>query len=174
MAPTPHPGVSLVELTAGHLPAVRAWLADDDLRDRVGTATYPSEAEHERWFERLIADRTRLARLVINDSGHPMGLCGFRAIEPLYRRAEVWIYVGDATARTRGVGSAALARLLDFGFGALSLHRVEARVFSFNEPARRFFLAHGFRPEGVERDGVFKHDQFYDVWRLAMLEHERP
>lgn len=159
--------VRLMPLDRSRLPLVRHWILDDDLRELIGTVRPPSDVEHERWFERLVADPARLVNLIVDADGEGAGLCGLNGIDLVSRRAELWIYV--AVGPSRGAGHAAVRQQLAFAFGTLGLHRVFVRVFAFNERAHRFFESCGFQDEGVERDGVFKRGTFHDVFVLSML-----
>jgi RimJ/RimL family protein N-acetyltransferase len=62
--------------------------------------------------------------------------------------------------------------MLAYAFGSLGLHRVYVHVFGFNEGAHAFFAAAGFRDEGTERDAVFRHGRFHDMWLMSMLAPE--
>jgi RimJ/RimL family protein N-acetyltransferase len=165
------PGVRLAPFDRAYLGIVRDWIADPALRDLVGTATLPSEEEHERWHERITRDPTRHTSIILED-GEPRGLIGLLAIDRNYRKAELWLYVGRAVDRRQGVGAAALRQMLSYAFGTLELHRVYVHVFGFNEAAHAFFGAAGFRDEGTELDAVFKHGTFHDVWLMSMLAPE--
>jgi RimJ/RimL family protein N-acetyltransferase len=163
--------IQLVPIQRTHAAATGTWLLDEDLRDRVGTIRPPSEFEHERWLERQATDPSRQVR-VIESNGEAIGMCGLIDIDPTYRNAEIWLYV--AGARRAGVGHEVVRQLLAYGFGTVGLHRVRARVFAFNEPALRFFPACGFVAEGVEREAVFKRNQFHDVHLFGILDREFP
>lgn len=160
-------GARLVPLDRSRLDVVRRWILDDALRELIGTIRPPSDVEHERWFERLVADPGRLVSLIVDGDGEPVGLCGLNGVDLVSRRAELWIYV--AVGPSRGVGRSAVEAQLRYAFETLGLHRVFVRVFAFNERALRFFEGCGFRQEGVERDGVFKRGAFHDVHVLSRL-----
>ena len=60
----------------------------------------------------------------------------------------------------------------DFAFGELKLHRLGLNVFSFNELARKAYLAAGFREEGALRDAVWDGERYADDILMAILEEE--
>jgi RimJ/RimL family protein N-acetyltransferase len=154
-----------------YLATVRDWIADPSLREMVGTTSFPSEEEHERWYTRITTDPARDTAVIV-DGDEPRGLVGLMAIDSNYRKAELWLYVGRSADRRRGTGSAAVREMLSRAFGELGLHRVYVQVFGFNEGAHAFFDSVGFRDEGTERDAVFKHGQFHDVWLMSILATE--
>ena len=57
-------------------------------------------------------------------------------------------------------------------FEELKLHRLSLDVFSFNERARKAYLAAGFREEGVLRDAVLDGEEYADDILMAILEEE--
>jgi RimJ/RimL family protein N-acetyltransferase len=164
-------GIGLAPLDRTYLDTVRSWIADPELRDLVGTTTYPSEAEHEHWHARITTDPTRFTAVVV-DGDEPKGLVGLIAIDHVHQKAELWLYVGQAADRHKGIGKAAVRQALAHAFGTLGLHRVYVHVFGFNHGAHAFFAATGFRDEGVERGAVFKRGQFHDVWIMGVLAQE--
>ncbi|MFN8542691.1 MAG: GNAT family protein [Candidatus Binatia bacterium] len=167
------PDLRLVPFDRAHLPAVREWILDPETRDLVGTRIPPSDRQHERWYERLQDDPTRVTFVVADGTmGQPLAACGFTGLDHVARGAELWLYVGDRARRGLGIGRFAVRELLAFGFQTLGLHRVSVRVFGFNSTARAFFQRCGFVDEGVDREAVFRHGRFHDVWRLAILDRE--
>ncbi len=62
--------------------------------------------------------------------------------------ATVGYWVGEPFAG-QGLMSAALPAVLDFAFGDIGLHRVEASCVPENQPSRRLLLKSGFREEGM-------------------------
>ena len=163
--------VRLAPLDPTYLDTIRGWIADPELRDLVGTSSFPTEEEHRQWHARITSDATRHTAVVL-DGDEPVGLVGLMDIHTTYRKAELWLYVGRAADRRRGFGSAAVRQMLAHAFDSLRLHRVYVHVFGFNDAAHAFFARLGFRDEGIERDAVFKHDRFYDVWLMSVLAPE--
>lgn len=163
--------VDNVPLEERHLDAMLRWLQNADLRDHLGTIWPPSRVQHMEWYRNLAADRTRVA-LAIEVDGKHVGVIGLSGIDMVYRCAELWIYVGDREQRGRGVAREAVRALCRFGFETLGLNRVFVQVFSFNEPALKFFLACGMKPEGVLREAVFKRGRFHDKHVFSMLARE--
>ena len=163
--------VALVPVDRAHLPIIRTWLLDPLTRELVGTTRPPSDVQHEEWHQRISHDGQAYTMTIVESaSDTAVGICGLSAIEPVYRSAELWIYLG--AQRRGGLGSAAVSLLLSAAFNDLGLHRVAARVFGFNLAAHDFFHSCGFTDEGRQRDAVFKRGAFHDVLLLGILEHE--
>jgi len=74
--------------------------------------------------------------------------------------------------RDRGLARAMVAAVLEVAFGELGLHRVELRVFDFNEPAIRCYEALGFRREDLLRDKLRVGDEYWNALVMALLDVE--
>lgn len=92
-------------------------------------------------------------------------------LEPENRRAEV----GFALARAawgQGLMGEALVALLDFAFGPLALHRLEADVDPRNERSLKALERLGFRREGLLRERYFVAGEIQDSVILGLLARE--
>ncbi len=164
--------VRIVALDERHLENMLTWLADEDLRDHIGTVYPVSRQRHAEWYRSLVSDRSRLAMAIETADGEHVGVVGLSGIDLVYRCAELWIYIGPSASRGRGLAAEAFSLLVGYAFQTLGLHRVFVQVFAFNERARRFFEKCGMRPEGILRDAVFKRGRFHDKYVYGLLENE--
>jgi RimJ/RimL family protein N-acetyltransferase len=73
----------------------------------------------------------------------------------------------------RGAGTAAVQKLLRYGFDALNLHRVYLDVFRSNVRAQRAYIKCGFVVEGIRRQAVWIEDTFEDVVMMGILSGEQ-
>lgn len=85
------------------------------------------------------------------DDGALIGACTLFDLHPTSRRAEVG-YVLAAQAWGRGYMHEALSALLDHGFDALDLNRIEADIDPRNQASARALQRLGFRQEGLLRE----------------------
>lgn len=74
-----------------------------------------------------------------------------------------------------GVGNAseAIAAVVDFGFGTLGLHRVEAITRPGNTASMRVLEKNGFVREGYFREDIFWNGGFHDSVHYGLLATER-
>lgn len=108
------------------------------------------------------------AEFVIEAAGRPVGGCSLSAADPLAHHSEVGISL-VAEARGQGIGTAALRRLVDFGFERWNLHRVHLTVLASNAPARAAYLKVGFVEEGVLREHAWVRGRWDDEVRMGVL-----
>lgn len=91
------------------------------------------------------------------DAEHALGELGY------WLAAEYW---------NRGYCTEAGDAVLALAFGALGLHRVQARHFTRNPASGRVMQKLGMRREGIHRHATRKWGQFEDVAMYALLEPE--
>jgi RimJ/RimL family protein N-acetyltransferase len=129
-------------------------------------------AELQREIAELFAERSLFQwGIAERATDAVVGTCTLAALSAEHRRAEV----GFALARGawgRGYVAEALPALLDFGFGTLGLHRVEADVDPRNARSIRALERVGFRHEGVMRERYHIADEIQDAAMYGLLRHE--
>ena len=88
--------------------------------------------------------------------------------------AGVDIFIGDPTARGRGVGTEAVRMLLAWLFEVRHLHRVTIDPETGNARAIRSYQKAGFRLDGVLRHNDFMRGGWVDTQMMPILEDEWP
>ena len=95
-------------------------------------------------------------------AGAFVGTCGFNRIDlERGRRGEIAYDLGHPWWG-RGVMSAIMPTIIEFGFGRLALHRLEAMVTPGNLRSDRLLRRHGFALEGVLRGYGFWKGRYWD------------
>lgn len=95
-----------------------------------------------------------------------LGLGGVKAADIGYATRPEW--------QGKGITKAAVARMIDFGFSNLGLHRLTANIGPENTASRRLVESLGFQREGQIRDHVFTNGAWRDSVSYSLLEHEWP
>jgi RimJ/RimL family protein N-acetyltransferase len=154
-----------------------AWFGDPSNQALLvpGIAAPTGMEDEAAWFESIHArqrDGKGWAFAVRrHEDGAAIGTVGL-SIGHFRHSGEFGIGILDPSARGRGLGGEAAELLLRFAFDEIGLHRVELRVFAFNEPALRLYRRLGFREEGRRRELLFRDGQFHDDIVMAMLADE--
>jgi len=87
--------------------------------------------------------------------------------------ARTSVVVGEKDYWGTGLVVETRAKILDFLFDTLRLHKVFGAVFTRNLPAVFNYKTQGFRSEGVLKEDYPARDGgWHDVYRFAMLDHE--
>jgi [ribosomal protein S5]-alanine N-acetyltransferase len=123
--------------------------------------------------------KTRMRWAVTEADGGPIiGDIGYNVFFDRDRRAEVGYHVAPEYWR-RGVMTAALSAVIDFGFSVLDLNKIEAGVNVHNERSAGLLRKLGFQLEGTMRQsrnrrGVLGDSLFFGLlrreWRPSALE----
>jgi ribosomal-protein-alanine N-acetyltransferase len=100
-----------------------------------------------------------------------MGVIGLRHIDQPLRTAQIGTWLGRKYWGT-GANDEAKQLMLDFSFGPLALHRIEARIAVDNHHSRRAFERLGAKREARLRESFFKDGVFHDQDLFVVLEQE--
>jgi len=149
------------------------WRNDPDVR-RFFLFREPFTPEmHENWLlNKVMTGKVVQYIIVDRENGKSVGSLYFRDIDCKNESAEFGIFIGEACARKRGIGTETAKVFTDFGFRFLGLHRIFLRVLGGNVAARRSYEKAGFRTEGIFRDFIRLDGKFTDVVFMARLNGE--
>lgn len=101
-----------------------------------------------------------------------IGLFGLKLGLPKYKRGEVW-YKLHSAYWGKGFGTESLNRVLDFGFEALNLHRIEAGCAVGNLASIKLLEKVGMTREGGGRQVLPLKSGWSDNFEYAILETDR-
>ena len=104
-----------------------------------------------------------------NADGKPVGSVYYRDIDNHNRSAEYGIFIGEESARGKGLGTETARLFTQFGVDTLHLHRISLRVLAENAAARRSYEKAGFVQEGIFRDMELLDGAYRDVVFMAKL-----
>jgi RimJ/RimL family protein N-acetyltransferase len=166
--------VRLTPIAPGDIDRLNAWQNDPEVRDLTmgfrGPVLRQTTAE---WIQTIIETNLK-SRVVfaIRVGGAIQGVVQLHSIDWVQRSALLGVYVGDPSARGSGLGAAATALILDYGFNGLDLQRVWLEVLSTNLAAKRVYERLGFAHEGRLRSAYFLGGQRIDVDVYGLLQAE--
>lgn len=143
--------VKIRPLEEGDRQNLRDWLKDPYLVQLTFIVPGPeysdrssfSEASADRYIDNLLLDPKRKTFAIMLDDAH-VGTLGLKAIDLTARKCECFIEVGEGNLRGKGVGTAAMALLLDQAFQVLALREMHLDVLEFNKPAISLYEKLGF------------------------------
>ena len=125
---------------------------------------------HRSWLATKVATGQVVQYIIIDKAdAKPVGSVYYRDIDGHNRSAEYGIFIGEESARGKGLGTETAKLFTDFGFAELQLHRISLRVLAENPAARRSYEKAGFVQEGVFRDMELLDGQYRDVVFMARL-----
>lgn len=120
---------------------------------------------------RAKAEPSADAEFIVTADGAGVGQVSLFSEDGLARNAEVGIVL-LAEARGKGVGTAALAQLVEFAFVRRNLHRLHLRLISSNLAAIAAYRKVGFVEEGRHREHCWVRGGYEDEVTMGLLRSE--
>ena len=160
------------------VPTIARWfehLADLCLFDR-GCAVPVNEATvSANWAEILKGPEPAKAYwYALEDDGeNVVAIIGLDNINYIHGDAVIAIYV-TASLRRLGIGSRAMAMVIDLAFNQLRLNRLTSYLRVDNVSSQNLTKSVGFSQEGLIRQGWFASGQHFDIVTIGLLSEEWP
>ncbi len=150
------------------------WISSPYLRNMIGTRGTPDLNSHEVWFNKKLNDLENIIKIIEFNSS-PIGLIGTNSIDSLNFNAEIYLYVGNDSQKRKGVGQLALTEFIKILVRERQIHKVFARIFSFNQPSINFFNKCGFNLEGIQKDQIINptNEQYSDLFWFGKIVGEK-
>ncbi len=166
-------GIYLRLMDWGDTDKIVAWRNSEAVRSRFLYREPFTRQGHENWIRSMI-ETGKVVQTIICDleTDYPLGSVYIRDIDRQNKKAEYGIFIGEESARGRGVGTAAARLMLRYCFQEEKLHRVFLRVLSDNARAIRSYEKAGFRREAYLRESVFLDGEYRDIVLMGILEQD--
>lgn len=166
-------GIYLRLMTYEDTDLIVKWRNSDAVRRNFIYQALFTRESHEHWI-RTQVETGNVVQMIICDiaSDAPLGSVYIRDIDRRHSKAEYGIFIGEPSARGRGVGTAAARLMLYYCFAEEKLHRVYLRALADNEQAIRSYQKAGFVQEGLLREDVCIDGQYRDIVWMAALKTE--
>ena len=160
--------VTLRPLNADDALIMHASLGDSETNRLTGTQKEHTLEEVQRHCTRIERARDRLDYGIVAQDG----LIGEVVLSELDRtnsiasfRMAIWL----PEHCNKGLGSEAIALMINHAFGTIGLNRIELEVYAFNPRARHVYEKVGFVLEGTRREAFWWDGEPVDAHIMAML-----
>lgn len=169
------PTVSLRARTPADLDVLFEIAAELDTWEERGPRA-PRPLTRERFDARLArtaesdGDADPLS-LVVDVDGRAVGTVTLFDFDFLARHAEAGVNLARH-ARGRGIGTAAIKQLVEFGFVRHNLHRIHLQAIASNVAAIRAYEKAGFVIEGRQREHAWVRGHYEDIVRMGIVRPE--
>jgi RimJ/RimL family protein N-acetyltransferase len=167
--------VNLRTLEMGDLDKNVEWFNDREVTRHI-TMKYPMpRAAEEEWLREHTAALQSYGPVIYaieTKDGQYIGNVNFHVVQPESRKARLGITIGDKTCWSKGYGGDAIRTLVQFGFDAMNLNRVDLLVDEDNARAIACYEKVGFVHEGRMRQARYTRGRYVDHLVMGVLRSE--
>ncbi len=147
------------------------WVNDPEVTGFLESRFRPHSKEELR---RYVADRAVdgscvFLAIVLADSDRHIGNIKLGPIEPIHRRAEVGIMIGEKDCWGKGYAAECIELLANYAFDVLNLHKLTAECYANHAGSEHAFIKAGFFREGQRRNHFFWNGSYVDAIQLGRL-----
>ena len=153
------------------------WRNSDAVRNNFIYQELFTKESHENWICSMV-ETGKVDQLIIclknpeSDDEIPVGSVYIRDIDRNHNKAEYGIFIGEQSARGKGIGSQTAALMIRYCFEELKLHRLFLRVFADNKQAIRSYENAGFVQEAYLKDDVRIQGIYRDIVLMGIINPE--
>lgn len=165
--------IYLRPITMADTALIVKWRNTDRVRKNFIHQEAFTEEGHEAWMRTKVASG-EVAQFIIceRESGRPLGSVYFRNIDPLQKKAEYGIFIGEDGWAGKGIGTETARLAVDYARDVLKLHKLMLRVFADNIAAIKSYRHAGFVQEALLKDEIRQDGQYRDMVLMAVLFEE--
>jgi len=124
---------------------------------------------HENWIKSKI-ETGKVVQFVVCliENDMPIGSTYLRDIDKEDGTAEYGVFIGEESARGRGIGKEILGLTLEYAWKELGLNRIRARAISTNEASIQSFLHSGFKKDELIKSVVCSDGSTVDMVMMSI------
>lgn len=147
-----------------------SWRNEERVRRNFIYQKLFTRESHENWMRTKVAAGEVVQFIICEKEGdRPVGSVYFRDIDKEHKKAEYGIFIGEADAMGKGIGSETALLAVEYARTKLRLHKMILRVFADNVAAVKSYRKAGFVQEGRLRDEFFQHGRYRDMLLMAVI-----
>jgi RimJ/RimL family protein N-acetyltransferase len=166
--------VTLREIRDSDAPALMAMLTSEEVAEFIsplprtvdGFTGFISEVRNER-----VAGQSFCFGIVPKGYDDAMGLFQVRQLEPGFGSAE-WGFALGSPFWGRGVFQEGARHVIDFAFGVVGVHRLEARSIASNGRGNAALRKMGAMQEGILRRSFLRNGKYFDQILWSILKED--
>ncbi len=156
--------------------AIFAWVHDPQIKDNFRFTQKELSSTDIKKFVQLQMENhdSKDKHFVLYDLSDTqqkyIGSVGLKKIDSQDQNAELAIVISESTYRGKGYGQEALFLICEYAFQTLRLHKVYLTSLSHNQAAVSSYQKFGFEHEGLRKEQIYQHGQFYDEVQMGILQ----
>jgi RimJ/RimL family protein N-acetyltransferase len=150
------------------LDQIHAWRNDPDVTRHL-SRTSMTRRQVQDWFDSLRSSTGDRAYAIVAH-GALIGYALITDVDPLNKKCEAGIILGDRKHRGCGIGPLVARELVFIAFTQLGMHGVLAVASERNPASNRCFERAGFQQEGRLRHANLRDGEYFDLVLLSILD----
>jgi ribosomal-protein-serine acetyltransferase len=99
------------------------------------------------------------------------GLAGFKEMDWINHKAEIGYWLAE-NAQGKGIMTRTVKKMIDFGFRNMNFNRIQIKVAAGNFKSSAIPKRLNLLMEGIERNGEFHTDRYFDLEVYSILKSE--
>lgn len=125
------------------------------------------------WFDKLLLDKSTYNQAIFDKSNDKLiGYAGVCNLSKTNLAGEYFIFIGNKSYHSKGVGTFVTKEIVRHGFEKLGLNRIMLTVSEKNIGAIKAYSNANFKHEGVMRQAFYRDGQFHDKIIMGILKQE--
>lgn len=158
-------------ITADKLEKIMNWRTSPEVSSYMYTNHNLSIEDQKKWFKNINNDSTVSYWIIVVDR-IDVGVLNLYDIDMKNKRCFWAYYIGDSSARGKGVARQLECNIYDYVFYEMGLNKLCCEVLAFNEKVIQIHEKFGSEIEGVFKQHIFKNNTFLDVVRMGILKEK--
>jgi ribosomal-protein-alanine N-acetyltransferase len=150
------------------------WFNDEELCRTLQKHYFPNTMESQAafWEKRIQSPSDLLQLGICRPEGGPIvGIISLSSIDFINRNAEFSIVIGDRSAQNLSIFVDSCKLLFNHAFYTLNMNRIFGGSIS-KELVTLLCRMLNCKNEGISRQQVYKHGQYHDAYRYAVLRED--
>ena len=150
------------------------WRNTEAVRKNFCNQEELTEETHINWINKKVITGETVQFIIIDkESGLEVGSTFIKDISKVHNKGEFGIFIGEDSARGKGLGYEATKLITDYGFDVLNLHKIYLRVFESNTGAIKAYERAGYIIEGTFEDDLYINGEYINLVFMAKFNREK-
>lgn len=160
-------------ITVEDTPLIVRWRNLPSVYQNLYTRSHLTKEQHLNWLKNnVFCGLCAQFVIYVRETGLPVGSVFIKNIDRQVSKGEYGIFIGEESARGKGIGSEVAQMMLRYGFETLGLNRIYLSVFADNLAAIASYHKAGFYEEGRLRQDYRVDGKYHDIVLMAALRQE--
>ena len=159
--------VAIERISQGDKASLLQWRNDPAVSKWMYTNHEIGEAEHNAWFDTMLADASKVYWKIVADDV-AVGAIFLTGVSSKGSSCEWGMYLADVNARGKGIAQAACALSFRYAFYELALDVVKCEAVAQNENAIGLYESVGYVRTGAQTNAVKRGNEMLSVVTLEL------